>query len=100
MKAAIIGAGVGGLVTALLLRRQGLEVDVYEKEARVGGRLGYEEDGTGRFRIDQGPTIVLLPDLLRDILAEAGVPPEDIELERIDPLYDFYYPDGSRWTKW
>lgn len=100
MKAAIIGAGVGGLVTALLLRRQGLEGDVYEKEARVGGRLGYEEDGTGRFRIDQGPTIVLLPDLLRDILAEAGVPPEDIELERIDPLYDFYYPDGSRWTKW
>ncbi|QJC53960.1 phytoene desaturase [Paenibacillus albicereus] len=99
MKAAIVGAGVGGLVTALLLRRQGLEVDVYEKEARAGGRLGYEEDGTGRFRIDQGPTIVLLPDLLRDILVEAGVPPEAIELTRVDPLYDFYYPDGTRWTK-
>ncbi|SDS91005.1 phytoene desaturase [Paenibacillaceae bacterium GAS479] len=100
MRAAIIGSGVGGLVTALLLRRQGHEVDVFEKEAKVGGRLAYEEDGTGRFRIDQGPTIVLLPELLKEILHEAGVPGDEVELLRIDPLYDFYYPDGTRWTKW
>lgn len=100
MRIAVIGSGVGGLTAALLLRRQGYEVELYEKDAKVGGRLAFEEDGTGRFRVDQGPTIVLLPELLLDILEEAGVPRGEIELLRIDPLYDFYYPDGSRWTKW
>lgn len=38
MRAAVIGAGIGGLSAAALLRRQGHQVDVYEKEARVGGR--------------------------------------------------------------
>ena len=100
MRAAVIGAGVGGLVTALLLRKQGHDVTIYEKEPVPGGRLAYESDETGSYRIDQGPTIVLLPELLREILAQAGVPDGAVELLRCDPLYDFYYPDGSRWTKW
>ncbi len=100
MRIAVIGAGVGGLVSALLLRRQGHDIDVYEKEAVPGGRLAYEADESGMYRIDRGPTIVLLPELLREILAEAGVPDEAVQLLRCDPLYDFYYPDGTRWTKW
>ncbi|MFO8133125.1 MAG: NAD(P)-binding protein [Thermoplasmatota archaeon] len=38
MHAAVIGAGIGGLSAAALLRRQGYQVDVYEREAIVGGR--------------------------------------------------------------
>lgn len=38
MRAGVIGAGIGGLAAACLLRQRGYEVDVYEKEALLGGR--------------------------------------------------------------
>ncbi|WKL04091.1 hypothetical protein Q0F98_13230 [Paenibacillus amylolyticus] len=44
----------------------------------VGGRIGYEQEG--EYRIDQGPTIVLLPEMLLGILEEAGVDRSKIEL--------------------
>ncbi|AJY74656.1 phytoene desaturase family protein [Paenibacillus beijingensis] len=98
MKITIVGAGVGGLVTALLLRRQGHEVTLYEKESQVGGCIARESNG--EFSIDQGPTIVLLPHLLREILRQAGIPDEAVELLPCDPLYDIYESDGTKWTKW
>jgi len=38
MKAGVIGAGIGGLAAAALLRQRGFAVDVYEREQLVGGR--------------------------------------------------------------
>lgn len=98
MKITIVGAGVGGLITALLLRRQGYEVTIFEKEATVGGCIARETDG--EFTIDQGPTIVLLPHLMSEILRQAGIPDEAVELLPIDPLYDIYDSGGGKWTKW
>jgi phytoene desaturase len=34
----IIGAGPGGLATAMLLAKRGLDVTILEKQPRVGGR--------------------------------------------------------------
>ena len=51
----VIGAGIGGLVAAGLLSKQGLRVLVLEKEAKAGGyvtgfrREGYYFDATGAF---------------------------------------------------
>ena len=97
-KAAVIGSGIGGLTTALLLARQGFEVTVYERAARAGGRLVYEE--AGPYRIDQGPTIVLLPEMLLGILEEAGIDRSRIELIRCDPMHRFDFGDGRVLTKW
>ncbi|WP_456273376.1 phytoene desaturase family protein [Bacillus sp. AK031] len=98
MKAAIIGGGVGGLTTALLLKQKGHDVTIYEKSSRLGGRLGFiERDG---FKIDKGPTIVLLPDMLKEVLNEAGVAEEELELIQVDPLYKLHYPDGSHFYKY
>ena len=41
MNAAIIGGGVGGLLSALYLSNQGVEVTIYEKEEKLGGRLAF-----------------------------------------------------------
>ncbi|RCW73139.1 phytoene desaturase family protein [Saliterribacillus persicus] len=98
MKIGIVGAGIGGLTSALLLERQGHAVTIYEKNAELGGRIAFETNG--EFTIDQGPTIVLLPELLVEILEEAGVERNQLELIPCDPLYDIFYDNGFKMTKW
>ncbi|UII56961.1 phytoene desaturase family protein [Cytobacillus spongiae] len=98
MRAAIIGGGIGGLVTALLLSKQGHDVTILEKEARLGGRLGFVEKNG--FKIDIGPTIVLLPEMLQDILTEAGINSDAYELIKCDPLYKIHFADQSAYTKY
>lgn len=95
---AIAGSGIGGMTAALLLTRQGYEVTIYEKSHQAGGRLAYEEQGP--YRIDQGPTIVLLPDMLLGILEEAGIERSRVELIRCDPMHRFYFEDGRVLNKW
>ncbi|MBH9966830.1 phytoene desaturase family protein [[Bacillus] enclensis] len=98
MNTAIIGGGVGGLMSALLLSKQGVDVTLYEKESYLGGRLTFvERDG---FRIDQGPTIVLLPDMFRALLEEAGISRDRYELIPCDPFYSLEFPDGLSFTKY
>ncbi|MGF6353488.1 phytoene desaturase [Paenibacillus sp. 4624] len=96
-RAAVVGAGIGGLTSALLLNRQGWDVTVYERGSRVGGRIAFEQEG--EYRIDQGPTIVLLPEMLLGILEEAGVDRSKVELLRCDPLYRVHYHSGRVMTK-
>ncbi|WP_435171306.1 phytoene desaturase family protein [Paenibacillus glycanilyticus] len=98
MKTAIVGGGIGGIVTALLLARKGMEVEIYEKSGKLGGRLAYQEGGG--YRIDQGPTIVLLPEMLLEILAECGVERDALELLPCDPMYAIHYGDGTVFRKW
>lgn len=49
MKVAIVGAGISGLQTALLLEAKGIEVTVFEARDRIGGRLhtdSFSDDAT------------------------------------------------------
>lgn len=98
MKIAIIGGGVGGLMSALYLTKQGHEIVLYEKEHKVGGRLTFVE--YGEYRIDEGPTIVLLPRMFQNLLSQAGISPDRYELLLCDPLYTIRYPDGTVYTKY
>ncbi|WNS42604.1 phytoene desaturase family protein [Paenibacillus sp. MMS20-IR301] len=98
-RVAIVGSGIGGLTAALLLTRQGHEVVMYERAAQVGGRVAFEEEAGG-YRIDQGPTIVLLPEMLLDILEEGGLPRSSLTLLRCDPLYRVHFRSGRTLTKY
>jgi phytoene desaturase len=97
-KIAIVGGGIGGLTAALLLSYRGHKVTVLEKGSRLGGRMAYESEKG--FKIDQGPTIVLLPGMIRGALQAAGVDPNLFEFQQVDPLYRIQFEDGRTLTKW
>lgn len=68
--AIVVGAGVGGLVCALLLAQRGLKVTVLEQAAEPGGKARRVwVDGVP---IDSGPTVFTLRWVFDDILAEVG----------------------------
>jgi phytoene desaturase len=94
----IIGAGPGGLATAMLLAQTGADVTVFEKLDRVGGRSGTIVAPTahGEFRFDMGPTFFLYPRVLEDIFAACGRSlRQEVEMTRLDPLYDLVFEDGG-----
>lgn len=62
----VIGAGVGGLVSAALLTARGCDVTVLEAAATPGGKLR-ALDG-----VDGGPTVFTLRHLFDEIFAECG----------------------------
>lgn len=98
MRTAIIGGGIGSLVTALYLQKQGDDVTIYEKKQKLGGRLAFVEEG--EFKIDEGPTIILLPTMLREILEDIDISESELEMLPIDPMYPIHFKDGTTFTKW
>ena len=52
----VIGAGPGGLASAMLLASKGYDVKVYEKQSYIGGRNS--ELRLGEFKFDMGPTFL------------------------------------------
>lgn len=69
---AIVGAGIGGLVAANLLAARGLRVTVVERASGPGGKLR-PAIVAGR-RVDAGPTVLTLLDVLEEVLDAAGLP--------------------------
>ena len=66
----VVGAGVGGLVSALLLAHRGLQVTVVEAAATPGGKMRQVHvDGVA---VDSGPTVFTMRWVFDQILAEVG----------------------------
>ncbi|MEG3086810.1 1-hydroxycarotenoid 3,4-desaturase CrtD [Sphingomonas sp. PB4P5] len=66
----VIGAGIGGLVSAAMLAAQGHDVTLVEAQAGPGGKLRtIAVDGAA---IDAGPTVFTLRQLFDDIFAACG----------------------------
>ncbi|MBN2501791.1 MAG: phytoene desaturase [Anaerolineales bacterium] len=90
----IIGAGMGGLATALRLRHQGFRVTVLEKQPRPGGRSNVITEAG--FRVDTGPTILVMKSAFEEMYRAIG---EDIDqrltFTQIDPNYRIYYHDDT-----
>ncbi len=66
----IIGAGAGGLVSALELARRGFAVTVVERAGAPGGKM--REATVAGSRIDAGPTVFTMRWLFDEIFADAG----------------------------
>ncbi|MEL7661698.1 phytoene desaturase family protein [Acetobacterium wieringae] len=93
-KIIVIGAGVSGLASALRLLNEGFEVELYEKNDQVGGRMGVIS-GEG-FTFDLGPTILMMPQIYNEVFSVCGRNPADyLQMERLDPIYKVYFDDGT-----
>lgn len=91
----VVGAGLAGLAAALHLLGAGRRVTVVEREGVPGGRAGLLE--SGGFRIDTGPTVLTMPDLVEEAFAAVGERMTDrLELIRLDPAYRARFADGSQ----
>ncbi len=92
-RAAVVGAGPGGLASAMLLAAAGVDVTVYERLGRVGGRTRIiEADG---FRFDVGPTFFLYPEILQALFHRCGLDLADfVTLKRLDPHYRLRFEGG------
>lgn len=94
----IVGAGLAGLSAAMRLAGAGRSVTVLEREDVPGGRAGQVQltSADGTYRIDTGPTVLTMPDLIADAFDSLGETMENwLELFPISPLYRAFYPDGS-----
>ena len=94
MRVGVIGSGLAGLAAACTLAARGHEVDVFEKNAWLGGKAAQlREQG---FRFDMGPTILIQPSVPRKIFAEAGRRLEDyVPMVRLDPQWRCFFDDGA-----
>ncbi|TSA52444.1 MAG: phytoene desaturase [Actinobacteria bacterium] len=91
----VVGAGLAGLSAALRLAGAGRRVTLLERESVPGGRNGLLEKSGYRF--DTGPSVLTMPDLIRDALAEVGEELEDwLELMPVAPLYRAFFADGTQ----
>jgi len=94
----VVGAGIGGLTTAALLARAGLDVTVLEAHIYPGGCAGtFYHQG---YRFDAGATLAagFEPGGGMDRLGEElGI---RWPVERADAAMHVLLPDGSRVTRW
>lgn len=93
-KAAIIGSGIAGMAAAVRLRMQGWEVDVYEKNAAPGGKIGeLTQDG---FHFDTGPSLFTEPGNLHDLFESAGEAMENYFRYNSHPVScRYFFRDGT-----
>ena len=66
----VIGAGVGGLVSALLLACRGLQVTLVERAATPGGKM--RQVMAGGAAVDAGPTVFTMRWVMEQIFESAG----------------------------
>ncbi|MCX5205612.1 phytoene desaturase [Streptomyces sp. NBC_00237] len=90
----VVGAGLSGLSAALHLLGAGRRVTVVERAGEPGGRAGLLD--RGGYRIDTGPTVLTMPDLVEEAFAAVGHSMAGrLELLELHPAYRARFADGS-----
>ncbi|WP_416548092.1 1-hydroxycarotenoid 3,4-desaturase CrtD [Limnohabitans sp. DCL3] len=94
-KVVIVGAGMGGLSSALLLAHQGLDVTVVETSDAPGGKVHSRE--VQGVHIDSGPTVFTMRWVFDDLFRKVGTSLEaEMRISPLNVLARHFWPDGSR----
>lgn len=91
---AVIGAGIGGLATALRLAHTGASVTVLERHAGLGGKMRTLPSNAGP--VDAGPTVLTMKPVFDALFADVGARLEDhVTLLREPLLARHFWTDGT-----
>ena len=93
-RAIVVGAGLGGLATAVRLAHAGYRVTVLERHEVPGGRAGvWQSEG---FTFDTGPSMVMMTACWQQLFRDVGRRLEDyLTLVPCDPNYRLTFDDGT-----
>lgn len=95
MKAIVIGAGIGGLATAIRLANKGYEVSVYESNSYPGGKLS--ELQISDYRFDAGPSLFTMPMYVDELFELVGENPRDFfNYSRLETICNYFWEDKTR----
>lgn len=97
MKVGVIGAGIGGLATAIRLAAGGYQVSVFEKNATPGGKIA--QFRTAGYRFDRGPSLFTLPELVEEIFDLCGENSREwLPYEPLETNCSYFFADGTLFT--
>jgi phytoene desaturase len=102
--AAVIGAGIAGIASAIRLAVKGYTVTVFEANAYPGGKLSTfsntRPDGEA-YRFDAGPSLFTMPQLIEELFTLAGKNPADyFSYQQLDEVCRYFWDDDTRLTAW
>ncbi|MEI8207524.1 MAG: phytoene desaturase family protein, partial [Kiritimatiellales bacterium] len=93
-KVAVIGSGLGGISAAISLRQEGYEVDLYEKNQQIGGKLNQLQ--SQGYTFDLGPSILTLPHIFERLFERSGKKMADyISIRTVRPHWRNFFEDGT-----
>lgn len=97
MNVGIIGAGIGGLASAVRLRAQGHQVTVFEANDYPGGKLHRKK--LGAYRFDGGPSLFTMPHFVDELFKLAGKEPNEYFTYTASPeACRYFWEDGHHIT--
>lgn len=91
----IVGAGIAGMATSIILAKNGFDVTVFEKNSQSGGRCSQIVREGHRF--DLGATILLMPSVYRTVFKSLGLNFDTcFELKDLSVIYKLYLGNGEQ----
>jgi len=93
-KVVVIGGGIGALSGAIRLAKMGFQVELFEKNSKLGGKMNeYENFG---YRFDTGPSLLTMPYVIDELFEFVGLNRSDLlEFLSLDPICRYFFPDGT-----
>nr|WP_299001066.1 1-hydroxycarotenoid 3,4-desaturase CrtD [uncultured Allomuricauda sp.] len=96
-KAIVIGAGIGGLATAIRLKSKHHDVEVFEANDYPGGKL-YAKT-VDDFRFDLGPSLFTMPHFVDELFHLHDKDPRDyFNYERKNVICNYFWDDGKQFS--
>ena len=94
-KVVIVGAGIGGLATAVDLAARGVDVTVLERTGSPGGKM--REVRVGGVGIDAGPTVLTMRWVFEELFQHAGTSLDaELSLEQAEVLARHAWSEHER----
>ncbi|MFM7662649.1 MAG: 1-hydroxycarotenoid 3,4-desaturase CrtD [Bacteroidota bacterium] len=91
--AIVVGSGIAGIASALRLRSKGYDVQVFEANSYLGGKL--TKLTLGKYQFDAGPSLFTMPHFVEELFLLFNKTPSDYFLYKsCDTACHYFFDDG------